>query len=757
MDFGGATFGIRFEGEDGTTFKNFTIRNAVSAFYTHTTASTYNITISNITFESTTQFGLNLNNMAGGWSVGGLTASSSVRCVQIKTASGVNNFSNITCSGGTGPSIYIWSNSLGTNTFNTVTISGSTGNGIQVEGSSGAVFNNVESFSNTGSGFYVSLASSNVSLTDARIYNNGEDGVVTKGGSFNVTFDRVTSYANGSSGNINSGDGFTTHDADSNITFKNSVAYNNLNTAFALTGSSSGTVLNSVGYNNGGPTSFGGGPSSRAGMYINSTAVAGWVVKNYVGIANYPYEWQVGTGGPTSIYNYNQYYHIGNSATEASFASTDAAGVVSWSGFQGLGYDTNSNYGNPLFISTTTPNFQLQPLSPAIDSGTNVSLATDFLGNPIYGTPDIGAYEYQPPYTLGTHDIDITGSVRLYKNGRYRYTTATSSTATATINVTPAGGFLSSDYSEFLNMSISQWNTSGDYAKTWTETSTTATSTVHTIGDLAANTYYTVNVDGVQYAATQSNGSGEILFTYTGGYSTHTFNVSADAAGPLAFSPASPANGANVGSTQTFTWNATTDPSAGLAKYQLYVDGALNQDNIIGTSYSPSVGFTCGSHSWYVRAIDNAGNGTNSDTQSFTVSCGGGGIFAGTLPNTPQSRPQIIYPDGRITYLNEAASMTATTPTTIQKTSSSAAPSFTHILKRGSRGSDIITLQEFLKKDSIIYPEGLVTGYFGTLTERAIQRFQKKYGIVSSGSPTTTGYGLVGPKTRTKLNTLNSK
>jgi len=63
-------------------------------------------------------------------------------------------------------------------------------------------------------------------------------------------------------------------------------------------------------------------------------------------------------------------------------------------------------------------------------------------------------------------------------------------------------------------------------------------------------------------------------------------------------------------------------------------------------------------------------------------------------------------------------------------------------------------LQEFLKKDPVIYPEELVTGFFGPATERAVQRFQKKHGLVSSGSPATTGYGAVGPKTRTKLNSL---
>ena len=73
-------------------------------------------------------------------------------------------------------------------------------------------------------------------------------------------------------------------------------------------------------------------------------------------------------------------------------------------------------------------------------------------------------------------------------------------------------------------------------------------------------------------------------------------------------------------------------------------------------------------------------------------------------------------------------------------------------LNPGARGQSVTDLQTALKTDSAIYPEGLVTGYYGSLTTKAVQRFQEKYGIVSSGTPTTTGYGRVGPKTRAKLN-----
>ncbi len=71
----------------------------------------------------------------------------------------------------------------------------------------------------------------------------------------------------------------------------------------------------------------------------------------------------------------------------------------------------------------------------------------------------------------------------------------------------------------------------------------------------------------------------------------------------------------------------------------------------------------------------------------------------------------------------------------------------------GAKGGDVTALQNFLKaQGSEIYPEGLVTGYFGSLTRDAIGRFQLKQGIVTSASD--PGYGTFGPKTRAKVNSL---
>ncbi|TSC95217.1 MAG: hypothetical protein CEN87_229 [Parcubacteria group bacterium Licking1014_1] len=72
--------------------------------------------------------------------------------------------------------------------------------------------------------------------------------------------------------------------------------------------------------------------------------------------------------------------------------------------------------------------------------------------------------------------------------------------------------------------------------------------------------------------------------------------------------------------------------------------------------------------------------------------------------------------------------------------------------------NEVRCLQEFLKSQSSdIYPEKLITGYFGNLTKLAVIRFQEKYSpeiLTSSGLRRGTGY--VGFKTRQKINRLIS-
>jgi peptidoglycan hydrolase-like protein with peptidoglycan-binding domain len=65
-------------------------------------------------------------------------------------------------------------------------------------------------------------------------------------------------------------------------------------------------------------------------------------------------------------------------------------------------------------------------------------------------------------------------------------------------------------------------------------------------------------------------------------------------------------------------------------------------------------------------------------------------------------------------------------------------------LEVGDRGADVSVLQTFLALDVTIYPQGLVTGYFGFLTKSAVSNFQSRNGISS--------VGRVGPQTLPVIN-----
>ena len=63
------------------------------------------------------------------------------------------------------------------------------------------------------------------------------------------------------------------------------------------------------------------------------------------------------------------------------------------------------------------------------------------------------------------------------------------------------------------------------------------------------------------------------------------------------------------------------------------------------------------------------------------------------------------------------------------------------VLKRGSRGDEVVTLQKKLKQWG--YYDGAVDGVFGPGTEKAVQYFQQKNGL--------TADGVVGAKTAAAL------
>ena len=78
------------------------------------------------------------------------------------------------------------------------------------------------------------------------------------------------------------------------------------------------------------------------------------------------------------------------------------------------------------------------------------------------------------------------------------------------------------------------------------------------------------------------------------------------------------------------------------------------------------------------------------------------------------------------------------------------ADTLTRYLSFGMSGTDVSSAQTFLAQDVTLYPQGLVTGYFGSLTKSAVINFQVRNGIVANSG--SLGAGRIGPATMPVMN-----
>lgn len=795
IDTTGINHGIDITlGSSYLTFDNLSLKNAlldgffIRAGSSSTTIQNTDISASHIGIRG---FAGTINNLT----LSGITSNSGT--IGINTESATLNGLTISSSTFSGNSQY-GMNIVGSNTninisgsyFNTNTLAGAvftlsntlvitstkfnsnTGIGLDLLGVSNVTINNITASSNTQDGFSATnsgaTASSNIYITDSTFNSNGsaarQNGFsllgagstltatrVTAannyGDGFNVhntwsgvIFDDCTADTNGTDGLTSDGDGFSFHETTSG-TIKYSISKNNKKSAIAHVGGAQVTMEYNI---------FSHTTNGTIGL-VYLVATGTYYLYNNVIYSAAQTGYGVQIDGPTVMIKNNLIYGFDDGIVKSSGTTTEdyndvyRAATANW---QGLSQGAHSISQDPLFYDAGSANYTLNYLSTAIDSGTNVGLTTDYLGNPIYGNTDIGAYEYQPPYTMGTDSITPNGNIRIYRNGKYRYTSATSSAVAADFSVSPLGGsFSASNYSEWLNLSNITWNTSGDYSKSWTASSSVATTTVFTIGNLVSSTYYTTAIDGASSSTAQADSNGRITYTYTGGYSTHNFTVTSDSTGPNSFSLLSPANNASFISAPSVSWNTTTDTESGLSKYQLYVDGGLNVDNISSSTTSvSSVGnFTCGSHSWYIKAVDNAGNSKNSsETYTFNISCG---VAIPVNVSQPSVAPINVPIDLTPPQLGESISEQG--PTTAPVVLVNSGFVFKRFLTIGSTGTDVKQLQTILKKlGYFTYPK--ITGYFGSITKQAVIKFQKAYKLKPYP-------GYVGPGTRAALNGLNLK
>ena len=438
---------------------------------------------------------------------------------------------------------------------------------------------------NTTSGFIASGAVTGVTYTNSNADYNANLGFVAQNSANDIVYRYCKSSYNGTVDVNTDGGGFLPHNTATNVRVYNSIAHHNYNEGFGDVSNGDNHVYNSVNWGNGfvvGDTFNGvvvSSPAVRGNLYFSSIGSSATLRNIISGGGGKPREIQQwGTTYPTTL-DYNLYKPLDDN----KFISYDEVNNTSWATYHNTN-ETHSRNADPLFINgsgnySTDTDFQLSYLSPAIDAGTNVGLNTDYTGTShIYGTPDIGAYEYQPPYTISTDLVDPTGSIRIYSDGKYRYTTATSNTQSANFSVSPVGGWPSSDYSEYMNVTLDSWSTSGTKNKQWTATSSIATNTIYTIGNLAPSKYYQFKLDEVASTTaiagdTCTNGlclsdsSGNLTFTYTGGYSTHTFSLEQNTGAPTNVGILSISADSTTQLTITFQIATDADPGLHSAPY----------------------------------------------------------------------------------------------------------------------------------------------------------------------------------------------
>lgn len=333
-----------------------------------------------------------------------------------------------------------------TMTMNNCTSDAAGSNAFSFQGATTATLTSCRASNSDGgvqaSGF-ISSSSGTITLNNCQANNNVEDGFNILGTGI-LTCNKCLAYNNGTSTGQSSGDGYTSHDT-STLNVYNSVAYGNMKSGAAVTGGSSGEIENCSFYDNY-ETSFGSGWDSTGDIGIGVKATGSWVVKNNI-MQGHPVEKMISSdavsGGVNMTSDYNDFYDsLGGSAFDYNGTLYNFLNYK----IASSSLETNSINQNPLFTNASSNDFTLTYLSPAIDAGTNVSLTTDYSGNSIYGIPDIGAYEYQPPYTIGTDEVPTTGNIRIYSDGKYRQKTASTTSATADFTVTPQGGDYQAHY-----------------------------------------------------------------------------------------------------------------------------------------------------------------------------------------------------------------------------------------------------------------------------------------------------------------------
>jgi parallel beta-helix repeat protein len=315
------------------------------------------------------------------------------------------------------------------------------------------------------------------------------------------------------------------------ITVRNNLVYNNLR-GIQITRSSNNVLTNNTCANN----NEGIGLGSQSQNPVANNTIANNILYN-----NRVYNAYFNTPLSSQAYIDNNLYYSSSSVPDVYEYVSSAKTYTTLAALRAAtGRELHGLQADPLFVNPAANDFHLTWNSPAIGTATTTyAHLSDYDGNNIYGAPGIGAYEFQPPNTMSIDKVDIGAGAKIFGDGKFENATTPSSNL-ADLAITPGSGSFSvyastTTIPEWLDISnITVWNKTGDYHKHWTESSSIIgdNPTIHTVGDLSPNTNYLVQVDSATSTIScpngicRSNSLGKITFTYTGGYSTHQFDIS---------------------------------------------------------------------------------------------------------------------------------------------------------------------------------------------------------------------------------------
>ncbi len=366
-------------------------------------------------------------------------------------------------------------------------------------------------------------------------------------------------------------------------------------------------------------------------------------------------------------------------------------------------YVTNSIVSDPLFTDISSDNFRLSAsTSPAYNAGLTIdTLGWDFEGitRPQTDSYDLGAYEFASGSTVLDSTAPTVASFIIPATASSLTVDITAFTATDDTAVT---GYMITESSSAPAFDADGWSATAPDTYTFgTEGTKTlyawAKDAAHNVSS-SLNDSVTITLPTYTIGGTISGLSGTVVLRNNGG---DDLSLSTNAS--FSFAIALHGGDAYAVTVQTQPTDQTCSVSSG--------SGTVAAQNITSVSINCS---------------------NNAVPENNTPVTGGGG--GGSSSGSRRTNPIII-----------ASTFSTTSPYL-----------FTRNLSYGSEGEDVFELQKFLLRHGYLTADS-VTGFFGINTQAALQGFQRDNGIVSFGSPETTGYGNFGLMTRTRVyNMMNS-